>query len=429
MYDAQRRRVVLVTEDSSFGGSETWLWDGANWTDAGPGPTGGSSIVYDAVSRRVLSFGGSFFYAGNTFFGDTSAWSGTRRVKVAPGGGPYDPSPRTGAAMTFDPLVHGLVMFGGTTYASNPGINDTQTKNLNDTWRWARNRWVPMGPESSPPASGNATFVYDAAHHVGVLHGNNGTWLFTTVRAGGGYLLCGRDGGVLTVDNARFYGSAGGMHLNQAIVGIARTTNRKGYWLAASDGGVFGFGDARFFGSAGGMHLNRPIVGIVATPTGRGYWLVGSDGGVFGFGDARFHGSTGGMHLNEPIVGMASTSTGAGYWLVASDGGIFRFGDARFHGSAAGMHLNQPIVGIARTPTGDGYWLAARDGAVYAFGAARFYGALSNPRPVVAIMSSPRGNGYWLVTDDGLLKPFGDAPPHGSVYGLVNNSIVAATPT
>ena len=44
-------------------------------------------------------------------------------------------------------------------------------------------------------------------------------------------------------------------------------------------------------------------------------------------------------------------------------------------------------------------------------------------------MSSPRGNGYWLVTDDGLVKAFGDAPPHESVYGLVNNSIVAAVAT
>ena len=383
-YDAPRHRIVLVTEDESFGGSETWLWDGVNWTDAGVGPTAGSTIAYDSVSRRVISFGGSFFFHGDNFFGDTSAWNGTRWVTLAPGGGRQDPSPRGGAAMTFDPLVHGVVMFGGTTYGS--GINYAQTQELNDTWRWDRNRWVRVGPESSPPATGSASFVYDAGHHVGVLH-ENGTWLFTTVRAGGGYLLCGSDGGVLTVDNARFYGSMGAKHLNQPIVGIARTVTRKGYWLAASDGGIFAFGDA------------------------------------------RFHGSTGAMHLNQPIVAMASTSTGAGYWLVARDGGVFRFGAARFHGSAGGMHLNQPIVGIAATPTGNGYRLVARDGNVYAFGAARSYGALSGAGPVVAIMSSPRGNGYWLVTDDGLVKAFGDAPPHGSVYGLVNNSIVAAAPT
>ena len=37
-----------------------------------------------------------------------------------------------------------------------------------------------------------------------------------------------------------------------------------GYWLVARDGGIFAFGKARFYGSTGGMHLNQPIVGIAA---------------------------------------------------------------------------------------------------------------------------------------------------------------------
>ena len=66
-----------------------------------------------------------------------------------------------------------------------------------------------------------------------------------------------------------------------------------GYWLAASDGGIFAFGDAAFYGSTGGTHLNQPIVGMTTTPDGGGYWLVASDGGIFAFGDATFYGSTG----------------------------------------------------------------------------------------------------------------------------------------
>ena len=72
----------------------------------------------------------------------------------------------------------------------------------------------------------------------------------------------------------------------------------------ASDGGIFSFGDAAFYGSEGGVHLNQPIVGMASTPDGLGYWLVASDGGIFSFGDAAFHGSEGGVHLNQPIVGM-----------------------------------------------------------------------------------------------------------------------------
>ena len=154
---------------------------------------------------------------------------------------------------------------------------------------------------------------------------------------------------------------------------MAATPTGKGYWLVAADGGIFTFGDARFYGSTGGLRLNQPIVGMAATPSGRGYWLVASDGGIFTFGDARFYGSTGSRRLNRPIVGMAPTPyrprllarrdrrrhlhlrrrallrldrrppaqpadrrhgarrrAAKGYWLVAADGGIFTFGDARF---------------------------------------------------------------------------------------------------
>ena len=86
---------------------------------------------------------------------------------------------------------------------------------------------------------------------------------------------------------------------------MAATPTGNGYWLVASDGGIFTFGDAHFYGSTGGIHLNQPIVGMQATPRGQGYWLVARDGGIFTFGDAKFFGSTGAIHLNQPIVGMA----------------------------------------------------------------------------------------------------------------------------
>ena len=49
-----------------------------------------------------------------------------------------------------------------------------------------------------------------------------------------------------------------------------------GYWLAASDGGIFNYGFNAFFGSHGGAHLNQPIVGLAASRDGQGYWLVAS---------------------------------------------------------------------------------------------------------------------------------------------------------
>ena len=88
------------------------------------------------------------------------------------------------------------------------------------------------------------------------------------------------------------------------------TPDGKGYWLVASDGGIFSYGDAGFYGSTGGMKLNQPIVGMAATPNGKGYWLVASDGGIFSYGDAGFFGSAGNLKLNKPIVGMSATPDG-----------------------------------------------------------------------------------------------------------------------
>jgi plastocyanin len=137
-------------------------------------------------------------------------------------------------------------------------------------------------------------------------------------------------------------------HLAAPIVGVAGSPG-PGAYLVATDGGVFTLNGAPYFGSMGGKHLNQPIVGMASTPDGGGYWLVAKDGGIFSFGDAKFYGSTGGIKLNQPIVGMVATPDGAGYWLVARDGGIFAFGDAKFQGSMGAIPLNKPVVGIDST--------------------------------------------------------------------------------
>ena len=245
-----------------------------------------------------------------------------------------------------------------------------------------------------------------------------------------GYWMTAGDGGVFPFGLAQGHGSTGGIHLNQPIVAMAPTIDRRGYWLVAADGGVFPFGDATGHGSTGGIRLNQPIVGMAATPDGGGYWLVASDGGVFPFGDATGQGSTGGIHLNQPIVGMAATRDGGGYWLVASDGGVFPFGDAAGWGSTGGIRLNQPIVGMAPTRSGHGYWLVARDGGVFPFGDAVGWGSTGGiplNSPIVGMAAVPGADGYWLVAGDGGVFPFGPgAQGLGSLGGTrLNRPVVA----
>ena len=204
----------------------------------------------------------------------------------------------------------------------------------------------------------------------------------------GGYWINAADGGVFSFGNAQFYGSTGGMVLNQPVVGMASTHDANGYWEVASDGGVFSFGDAQFHGSTGSIHLNKPMVGMAVTPDGGGYWLVASDGGIFAYGNAQFYGSTGSIALNKPIIGMVPTHDGGGYWLIASDGGVFAFGDAGFFGSLGGAPPSTALVGVAPTPNGGGYWVLGANGSVYDFGDAPSV-AISPVSPALGTLKSP----------------------------------------
>jgi hypothetical protein len=181
----------------------------------------------------------------------------------------------------------------------------------------------------------------------------------------------------------------------------------------AADGGVFSYGDAQFYGSMGGKHLNQPIVGMAATPNGAGYWLVASDGGIFAFGNAAFEGSMGGQHLNEPVVGMAATDDGGGYWLCAADGGIFAFGDAPFMGSLGSNPPYDSITAITAQPDGGGYWMVDWAGQVFGFGQDQTLGSIDNQVPAIPvsdILSTPTGSGYWLLAPDDFNYNFADSP-------------------
>jgi arylsulfatase A-like enzyme len=234
---------------------------------------------------------------------------------------------------------------------------------------------------------------------------------------GNGYWLPARDGRVLAFGDAKHFGDASSLALNQPVLGMTATPSGAGYYLVAADGGIFSFGDAKFYGSTGNIKLNKPVVAMGATPTGGGYWMVATDGGIFAFGDAGFYGSTGSIALNKPIVNMAVTPSGRGYWLVASDGGIFAFGDAGFYGSTGSIALNKPIVSMAPTSDGAGYWLMASDGGLFSYGTAQFFGSTGGaPPPAVAtqMAATPSGAGYWLAFANGQVFAYGDAKFYGS---------------
>ncbi len=400
-------------------------WDGATWSVT---PSPNASPAQDDYLNGVSCSSASACVAVGRIFNGTNSqtlvetWDGTA----------WSVTPSLNSSPTHNNELTGVSCTAATAcVAAGYYSNGTDNQTLIETWdgtTWS----VTPSPNATPTQDNYLTGVScsSASACVAVGYYSNGTNVRTLVQSAisvSGYRLVASDGGIFAFGSAGFYGSMGGTHLNQPIVGMAATPIGTGYWLVASDGGIFAFGSAGFYGSMGGTHLNQPIVGMAATPDGRGYWLVASDGGIFSFGDATFHGSMGGTRLNQPIAGMTATPDGRGYWLVASDGGIFAFGDATFKGSMGGMHLNQPIVGMAATPIGTGYWLVASDGGIFSFGDATFHGSMGGTRlnkPIAGMAASPIGAGYWLVASDGGIFSFGSATYFGSTGGIALNKPV-----
>jgi hypothetical protein len=104
-------------------------------------------------------------------------------------------------------------------------------------------------------ATGTVTYTEtSSAHSTDVVVTSTGAISAATSLAPGTYTVSGTD-----TDTS---GDTGAWTFTLTVSPATPTT---GYWEVASDGGIFSFGDATFFGSTGGTHLNQPVVGMAAS--------------------------------------------------------------------------------------------------------------------------------------------------------------------
>jgi N-acetylneuraminic acid mutarotase len=158
-------KVVLfggtnVLDSNSFGG-DTWLWDGASWTQANVGgPPGRDLHAMATLDDKIVLFGG---FGGPEPLGDTWTWDGKNWTQLHVQG----PPPRLSHAMAT--LNGKIVLFGGT--GAGP-------KDLADTWLWDGSTWK-QAPGPGPSArSGHAmTAVGDKVVMFGGA-GASDTWLW-----------------------------------------------------------------------------------------------------------------------------------------------------------------------------------------------------------------------------------------------------------
>ena len=154
-YDADNGTVVLFggmlcEEDLlSCTASDTWTWDGVNWTrqnpSSPPGARRSAAMAYDAKHREILLYGGINAHGGLASTNPPSpipsneiwAWSGEEWIKrdvlLAP-------SPRLDPAFAYDYGSQSVILFGG----------NLRDEFLSDTWRWDGSTWTVLSPATSP---------------------------------------------------------------------------------------------------------------------------------------------------------------------------------------------------------------------------------------------------------------------------------------
>ncbi len=81
------------------------------------------------------------------------------------------PVERAGPVLVYDPENHGVIMFGGSTYAPTP--DGSNTVSLGDTWLWNGASWSQLNVPGPSPRSASVA-AYDSVRHVIVLFGGSG---------------------------------------------------------------------------------------------------------------------------------------------------------------------------------------------------------------------------------------------------------------
>ncbi|MEW5988913.1 MAG: kelch repeat-containing protein [Chloroflexota bacterium] len=174
-YDSDRQVTVM------FGGlyayDDTWEWDGLNWSQpavANPNWRIGQAMVYDRPRHTMVIFAGDDTSGWYSYFDDT--WERTNGgdwVEISP---PQRPPMRERMAAAYFADIQRTVVFGGL---------DPWTRR-DDTWIWDGVNWRTRTFEPRPWGRCCTAMVYDPILHGLVLFGGatfygvetNDTWLF-----------------------------------------------------------------------------------------------------------------------------------------------------------------------------------------------------------------------------------------------------------
>ncbi|MBI4870925.1 MAG: hypothetical protein HY814_05105 [Candidatus Riflebacteria bacterium] len=165
VYDSQRCRTVLYGgQNSAWGGlGNTWEYDGTSWSEKSASTTPGlrkhQAMAYDRMRGRVVLFGGE---NASDVLGETWEYDGTSWAKKTT---TTSPQARSAARLVFDSTRGRMVLFGG--------VDSQHATWLTDTWEFDGISWLQTAAAQSPPGVTGAEMAFDEARQRVVLFGGD----------------------------------------------------------------------------------------------------------------------------------------------------------------------------------------------------------------------------------------------------------------
>ncbi len=156
---------------------DTWVYSFGKWTELyptnHPSAASGLKMVYDPMLNGVIAFGGESPYGG-TYYNDTWLFHHGNWTQLFP---TVSPSPRSQFAMAYDPADSEIVLFSGSTGGTG----------FSDTWTFNGTTWARVNSVTNPSGRLFANMAYDAKSGKVILGGGinyttgstNTTWTFS----------------------------------------------------------------------------------------------------------------------------------------------------------------------------------------------------------------------------------------------------------
>jgi hypothetical protein len=151
--------VLGILTCASLTQAQVWVKQSTT-AQTSPHARAAAAITYSPVLQGVLLFGGE---DGNTSYRDTWLWT-DHWTKLSPATSPLG---RSGANMVYDATNGNIVLFGGR--------NNARRVDFNDTWTFDGTNWTRQFPANSPPPRSldQPAMTFDAAHGNVIFFGGS----------------------------------------------------------------------------------------------------------------------------------------------------------------------------------------------------------------------------------------------------------------